>query len=136
MYKSFIPLKEATDYKIYFVKDTLWVAYGQGSGTTSYMPDISKYLTDKSSDKNFDDIVRNLKKFVDTTKPLKTNKNGTVKLYELPFYELTGQYETFDVWGGKVKPTKKYWLIFSQDKIAVVNVFDKKNEALAWIRGV
>ena len=128
--------KVSSKYEVYFVKDTLWLAYGQGSGTTSYMPNIKKALSNKSGDRTYDFIVdRILEKYVPTHKPMKTNKDKSVLLYEIPYYELTS-YGTYDIWGGDIKPKKKMYMVISTSKsgLTVINIFDNKNEALAWMR--
>lgn len=128
-------IKEArSKYEIYFVGNELWVAYGQGSGTTSYMPDIKRALNNKSGDErydsNVDKIVGNLK----FQKPLKVNKDKDIFLYAIPFYPNTSG--RFDVWGGDVKPLKNYYMVVSTSGVAVINIFDKKAEAMAWMRSV
>lgn len=128
-------LNEKTEYKVYYVSNELWVAYGQGSGTTAYMPDTRKYLTDKKGDDHYDDIMRNIKKFAESTKPMKAK--GDAKMYEVPVYEPSNSYETYDVWGGDKKPSKKYYMIVtSSSTISVLNLFEKKNEALAWMKSI
>lgn len=120
--------------KIYFETDTLWVAYGQGSGITSYMPDIKKYLTSDSDDTHYDSIVNKIEKFAEENKPLK--KKSNVKLYEVPYYDKYEYGRTLDIWGGDIKPSKKYYLIITEEKHTVVNIFDNKNEAMGWIKSI
>lgn len=68
-------IKEArSKYKVYFVTDTLWLAYGQGSGSTTYIPNITKYITNKSNDATYDSNVETLVKWSKTEKPLKQNE--------------------------------------------------------------
>jgi len=128
-----------SEKKIYFVKDELWLAYGQGSGRTSQFPDLTKSINNKSGDKNFDSNVTDIVKWTKFNKPMKANKEKTTLMYELPVYDLTprtfGKETNFDIWGGNVKPSKKYYMVVSTDGVAVVNIFTKKNEALAWVRG-
>ena len=128
-----------SEKKIYFVKDELWLAYGQGSGRTSQFPDLTKSINNKSGDKNFDSNVTDIVKWTKFNKPMKANKEKTTLMYELPVYDLKprsfGQTYNFDVWGGDTKATKKYYMVVSTDGVAVVNIFAKKNEALAWVRG-
>ena len=121
------------DRKVYFQKNELWAAYAQGSGTAIPFRDMKTYLTDKSGDKNFNDIVRNLKQFADSTSPLK--KKSHSRLYEIPVYAGTpSRGESFDVWGGEVKPVKKRYMILTEEKQTVVNFFDKKGEAMGWLK--
>lgn len=123
-----------TKHEVYFVDDTLWVAYGQGSGTTSYMPDITRAINNKSGDERFD---TNVDRIINDSnlKPLKTNKDKDVFLYEIPYYPYS-THGKLDIWGGDFKPTKKYYMIVNTSGVAVVNIFDKKAEAMAWMRSV
>jgi len=126
---------ESTKYHMYFTKNTFWVAYGQGSGTTTMMYDIKKYLTDKPDDKNYDSILRNIIRAAKDTKPVKSK--GDVKMYAVPYYaDNTPQGRYLSVWGGDIAPTKTYYMILSEGIPSVVNFFDKKNEALAWIKSI
>ena len=133
-------LESVSEKKIYFVKDELWVAYGQGSGRTSQFPDLTKSINNKSSDKNFDSNVTDIVKWTKFNKPMKANKEKTTLMYEIPYYDLVprsfGQSNDLDIWGGNVKPSKKYYMVVSTDGVAVVSIFTKKNEALAWVRSV
>jgi len=133
-------VESVSEKKIYFVKDELWLAYGQGSGRTSQFPDLTRSINNKSGDKNFDSNVTDIVKWTKFNKPMKANKEKTTLMYELPVYEPTpraflGTTGDFNIWGGDVKPTKKYYMVVSTDGVAVVNIFAKKNEALAWVRG-
>ena len=125
---------EKTQHKIYYQKDTLWVAHGEGSGITSYMPDITKYLTDKKNDSHYDSIVNNIVKALKDIKPIQTKKNAT--LIEVPYYP-GSQYGVYlDIWGGDLKPTKNYYMIITKEKDTIVNIFDNKNEAKSWMKSI
>ena len=123
-----------TERKVYFEVDTLWVAYGQGSGITSYMPDIRKYLTTNSEDTHYDSLVHKLEEYSDNNRPLKEKSN--VKLYEIPYYGRRDYGKTLDIWGGDVKPSKKYYFTITKEKHTIVNIFDNKNEAMNWIKSI
>jgi len=128
-------LKEATKDKVIFVKDELWVTYGQGSGMTAQFPDIKKYITDSKGDKNFDSLVPKLVKFAAVNKPMKAKGNS--KLFEIPKYDLTPTGERYDIWDGKIKPIGKlYMIIDTNSKMTVVNLFDNKKEAINWINSL
>ena len=124
---------EAKQDKVYFNDNTLWVAYGQGSGTTAYNLDIKKFLTDEKG-KNYDDIVSKLLKFSKGTKPMKAS--GNTKMFEVPVYGKSEYGKTLDIWGGDVKPQKKYYMIITEEKSTIVNFFDNKKEAQAWMRSI
>jgi len=128
-------LNETTDDKVIYVDNELWVTYGQGSGQTSYLPDLTKYLTDKGDDKNFDSLVPKLSRFAKSNKPMKQNKSKTVKMFEVPTYPHV-QYEAYDIFGGDIKPNGKIYMIITEEKNTIVNFFKKKNEALAWMRSL
>ena len=134
--------------QIYFVVDTLWVGDGRGTGTTSYMPNIRKSLNNKRIkggwDDNFDSIVDNILRATENIKPTKVQ--GDTKLYTIPFYDENASIKRMDfnggeytIGGGDIKPTKNYYMTVNtysgkKDGITIVNVFTKKNEALAWMR--
>lgn len=134
MFKRFFT--ESKSDKVYFEGKTLWSAYGQGSGMTSWLPDTTKFLTDASG-KNYDSIVSRLFKYSQNNKPLKAKSN--VKMFEIPVYS-ESQYAKFgnslDIWGGTQKPQGKKYMIITEEKNVIVNFFDKKNEALAWMRSI
>lgn len=137
--KSFreILQEKITEYKVYIEDKTLWVAYGQGSGTTAYNLDMKKYLNDDRTDTaHYDDIVSNIVKFAKTAKPLKAK--GNVKLYEVPVYERTeSSYgKSLDVWGGDKKPVNTYYMVVTEEKSTIVNFFTKKGEAMSWIKSI
>ena len=128
-------ISEASDEKIYYVKDELWIANAQGSGQTIQYRNINQAKSNKSGDRTYDSSVDKIVKWAKTNKPLKTNKDKNVLLFEIPVYPLMNSWEgKYEIWGGDVKPLKHYYMIVSIDGIAVVQLFDKKNEALAWIR--
>ena len=126
-------LTEAPEYKIYMIKDTLWVAYGEDSGATARIKSIGSYLTNKKGD-HYDSIVD---KIVIAAKDLKVIKQGgTAKMFELPVYDIPATGKTIDAWGGTIAPRKTRYMILTQDRDAVVNFFDSKGEALAWIKSM
>lgn len=131
-------LNEATDDKVIYVADELWVTYGQSSGQTTYLPDIKKHLTDKKEDKNYDSLVTKLVKFSRNTKPLKSKSTkgikGESRLYELPVYPLARNGNSYDIWGGDIKPIKMYYIVIYDSVVSVVNIFDSKNEATNWLK--
>ncbi len=122
-----------SDYKIYFEDNTLWVAYGQGSGATSYMPNIEKFLT-SGKGKNHDSIVDRLLTAASAMKPMKSA--GNASLYEVPYYGKTEYGKTLDIWGGNIKPAKKYYMVITIEKDTIVNFFNNKNEAQSWINSI
>ena len=129
--KTFREMIEGTT--VYFEKDTLWVAHGQGSGTTTYMPDTKKYMTDKTGDKNFDSNVRKIVQWANKAKTMKKKKGA--KLLAIPYYDHT-RTGTFDVHGGDIKPKKNYYMNISESAITVINIFENKNEAVNWFNSI
>lgn len=127
-------LSEVTDTKIYFVGDELWVAYGQGSGSTSQFPSIKRAINNKSSDKNYDSNVDKILKYVKNNKAMKTNSSKTTFMYEIPEYPIVRMGEFYDIWGGSITPKNKLYMVVNTDGVSVVLLFESKNEALAWVR--
>jgi hypothetical protein len=139
---------ESSEYEVYFIGDnsyiTLWLAYGDGSGTTKLVDKVDTYLTNKKEDKNYDSIVNDIvKKFVNRKKPLKSK--GDSKLYKIPFYDLYDvqrkKYSDgggkLDVWGGNIKPKKYVYMIVNQNEvITVISFFTRKGEADSWMRSL
>lgn len=132
-------LKESIhDRKIYRVKSKgaytseIWLAYDPGNGQT--IPYGKDYVTDKNGEKNFDPAVTmKLVEYAKRNKPMKANKDKSVRMYELPVYDSFDQ-KTYDIWGGDRKPVAKEYFIVSMGEINVVNFFTSKNEALGWMR--
>lgn len=134
-------VNEAIDkYKVYMVDNTFWVAYGDGSGTTSQIDNMNSFLTDKSKDSHYDNIVNQVVKFAKTAKAIKSKKTSDTEanLYEMPYYlHRDVRQGKMDVWGGTIKPNKMYYMLLTkQGDIHIVNFFTKKNEALAWIKSI
>lgn len=123
--------------KVYMVKNTLWIAYGAGSG--SAIPIGKKtYFTDKKGDANYDlMLINKLKKFAKEAKTSKVADKGNSILFKLPVYDLMNSQTSYDIWGGETKPDKRYkkhFIIDTNAKITVVTLFDTKIEALHWLR--
>lgn len=136
-FKNFV--QEKTKDKVIYVNNTLWITYSQSSGTTIYLPDLKKYLTDDSSDtKHFDNAVKNLVKYGSENKALK--QKGNVKLFEVPVYPDTNPgtdpNSRYDIWDGNIKPNGKIYMVITQEKNVIVNFFKKKNEALSWMNSL
>ena len=135
----FKELFERTNPKVYFrglKTPTLWVSYGEGSGTTLYMVDLHRYLSSDQSDTgHYSSIVSKLSSFVKVTEPIKAKNN--VKLFEIPVYpsEKYTQFSlTLDVWGGDVKPQDKYYMMVTEEKSTIINFFKSEKEALSWVK--
>ena len=134
---TFRNLLEKTEYAIYYVADELWLARGQGSGQTIQLPDLKKYLnSDKNDSEHYNSSIDKILKYTKFLEPLK--KTSNTELFEIPSYpSLRGNYnESYDIWGGSVKPISKIYMIVTKEKSTIVNFFRKKNEALAWMRSV
>ena len=137
-------LKEAiTEYKIYMIDDTFWVAYGQGSGTTTEIRNIKSFFTSKSDDSHFDSIVRQVVKASKTITPLKTK--GGAQMFEVPVYPFEGNSRTLDIWAKEhqreddlIKPAKKkkYLVLTVESDYHLVNLFNTKKEATYWVSNV
>ena len=124
-------------YEIYYVKGELWTAYGQGSGSVVQLPFLNKYLnSDPSDEGHYESDVDRIVKSVKGLKPIK--KKGNTSLYEIPEYPiLTGEYgKSYDIWGGTIKPIGKIYMVITEEKSTIINFFEKKNEALAWMRSI
>lgn len=118
-----------TDYK------ELWITYAEGSGMTAQLPDLKRYFNSDSSDtEHYDGIVRKLVKWSEVTKPMKQTKNQKVKLFEIPTYPASHGAEKQDLWGGNIKPNGKIYMIVTREKSDIVNFFEKKNEAMNWMK--
>ena len=131
-------LNEAEQEHVIYVKSNypeLWITYAQGSGQTIQLPNLNKYLTNKQGDSNYEASVGKLVKWSKTAKTMK--KSGNSKLFEIPQYPMAKMGEKYDIFGGDIKPTKKIYMVIDDNgKIVVVNFFESKNEATAWIKSV
>jgi len=127
-------LNESKD-KVIYSQGELWVTNGQSSGQTAQLPDFSKYLTNKKDDKNYDSLVSKISKFAKNNKPLKSQ--GTSKLFKIPEYPQVKMGQTYDIWGGKIKPLRMIYMIVDDNgSIVTVNLFKNKNEANNWIKSI
>ena len=131
-FKNFV--NEAKEHQVYFCSNELWISSGQGSGMTSQFPKIERFITNKSGDKTYDSNVDRLVKWSKVEKPFKKQANS--KMYEISEYPLTRMGQTYDIWGGDVKPIGKLYLIIDTGTISVVNLFKSKNEATAWLKSL
>jgi len=138
MIREIIKENRMKDKEVYFVRDELWLAIGQGSGQTMQYPDITRARSNKRGDSTYDSSVDNIVQWAEFHKPMKTNKDKNVFMFEIPVYPLIQGYSmgSYDVWGGDVKPIKKYYMIVNTFGVSVVNMFDNKKEAQAWMRSV
>ena len=131
-------LLEAKEQYVYYSEDAkeLWLSYDQGSGQTAQLPDTSKYLNSDSEDeKHYDSLVARIAKTTLGNKKIKSKSNTT--LYEVPAYPLHIGAERFDIWGGNIKPLKKkYYMIITDEKSTIINIFDNKKEATNWINSI
>jgi len=129
----FKELFESKDYVLYNT-DTkeLWVTYGQGSGITTYLPDITKYLTDKRGER-YDSIVPRILRWAKLNKPMKKVKN--TMMFEIPMYRST-KSGTYDIHGGDLEPVSKMYMIITQEKDTIINFFNNKNEATTWMKSI
>jgi hypothetical protein len=131
---------ESEKYKVYFIDNTLWLAYGDGSGTTAQV-DSNSFITSKSGDKNYDYITNEIVKASKNIKPLKSKGNN--KMYKIPKYNLNdikrNQYSDngkIDIWGGNIKPEKYVYMIINEGSINTINFFENKKEAESCIRSL
>lgn len=127
---------ESAGYEVIYVKNELWLTYGQGSGTTTLLPDLKKYITNKKDDKNYDFLVdKIIKEYSSKVTPLKTKGNN--KLFKINEYPVVSMGKKYDIWGGDVKPINDIYMIVNDNgKIAVINFFKSKNEALSWMNSL
>jgi len=130
-------LLEAKDQQyVYYCKGELWLSYGQGSGQTAQLPDTSKFLNSDSSDKeHYDSLVVKISEASQngllTNKTLKSKSNKT--LYELPSYPLPNGINNYTIWGGTIEPLKQMYMIITDEKSTIINIFDNEKEAIKWI---
>jgi len=125
-------LNETSKTVLYLLNGYFWLSYSPGSGTTLRIRGRG-YITDKSSDKNYDDGVSGIVKWSKTEKPIKKTK--TQSLYKIPEYEKHVTDATnMDIWGGEVKPNKWYYVVITYGKFNIINIFDNKSEAIAWVK--
>lgn len=130
-------ISEGTDNIVYYNKDSkeLWLSYAQGSGRTTQLPDIEKYLTNKSTDKNYDSSVDRLVKWSTQNKPMKAKGNS--KLFEIPVYGNYSMGKRYDIFDGDIKAQGKlYMIIDTNPTISVINFFKRKVEAQAWMNSL
>ena len=128
-------LNEAKSEKVYMLNGMLWLSYSPNSGRTTRIRGRG-WITDKSSEKNFDSGVKGFAKWSQYQKPIKkkTASNGSkVSLFRIPEYT-GGDAKEYDIWGGDEKPKKwRYLLVSLGKKINVISVFRSKAEAMSWI---
>ena len=121
--------------KVYMLNGMLWFSYSPDSGRTTRIRGRG-WITDQSSEKNFDGGVKDLAKWSKYQKPIKkkTASNGSkVSLFKIPEYS-GGDAKEYDIWGGDEKPKKwAYLLVSIGKKINVISVFRSKPEAMSWI---
>jgi hypothetical protein len=133
--RMFGTLNEAKEEKVYMLNGMLWLSYSPNSGRTTRIRGRG-WITDKSSEKNFDSGVKDLAKWSKYQKPIKkkTASNGSkVSLFRIPEYT-GGRAEEYDIWGGDEKPKKwRYLLVSLGKKVNVISVFHSKGEAMSWI---
>ena len=133
--RMFGTLNEAKEEKVYMLNGMLWLSYSPNSGRTTRIRGRG-WITDKSSEKNFDSGVKGFAKWSQYQKPIKkkTASNGSkVSLFKIPEYS-GGDAKEYDIWGGNEKPKKwRYLLVSLGKKINVISVFHSKAEAMSWI---
>ena len=121
--------------KVYMLNGMLWLSYSPNSGRTTRIRGRG-WITDQSSEKNFDGGVKDLANWSKYQKPIKkkTASNGSkVSLFKIPEYS-GGDAKEYDIWGGDEKPKKwAYLLVSIGKKINVISVFRSKPEAMSWI---
>jgi hypothetical protein len=128
-------LKERTEDKVIYVKDELWVTYGQGSGTTAQFKDLKSFITNKDGDKNYDSLTNKIVKWSEVNKPLKSKGNS--KLFGIEEYPVVSTGKKYECWGGDVKPLRNlYMIVDNNGSITVVNLFQNKNEAMNWMKSL
>jgi hypothetical protein len=111
----------------------LWLTYSQGSGQTAQLPDLKKFLNSDNSDKeHYDSLVQKIQKAKLLNKVIKSK--GKTTLYEVPVYPMTNMGQKYDIWDGEVKPTKTIFMMVTEEKSTIINMFEKKGEALAWLK--
>ena len=121
-------LVEAGGDNVFFVKQgntyTLWVSYAPNSGTVAvFKGKIDTYLTDKSSDSNYDHIV-----------PLLAKNLPANKVVTIPIYDYVSDAREYDINGGSLKPSKKAYATMDKGNITVVGFFSRAGEAKNWLK--
>ena len=132
--RMFGTLNEAKEEKVYMLKGMLWLSYSPNSGQTTRIRGRG-WITNDSSEKNFDSGVKGFAKWSKTQKPIKkkTASNGSkVSLFRIPEYT-GGDAKEYTIWGGDEKPKWRYLLVSLGKKIDVISVFHSKGEAMSWI---
>ena len=131
-------ITEASEEHVLYVNGSneLWLQHAEGSGQTIQLPDIKRYVTDKKGDKNYDSLVPKIAKWANKAKAIKKQANS--KLFKIPRYELKTQLgNTKDIWGGTQKPVGYLYMnVDTNEAMTVINIFDNKNEAMAWIKSL
>ena len=118
---------------VYYSAGEIWVSYSQGSGQTIQLPDTRKYLNNDNKDiEHFDSTVNKIEKWSKTAKVLKSKVKS--KLFEIPVYPLSNTGDKYEIWGGNIKSIKKMYMIVTVEKSTIINFFEKKNEALNWMK--
>lgn len=135
-FKEFI--NEQGNYKVYMIDKTLWLASGEGSGTTSEIRNMNTFLTNKDGDKNYDSIVDDVvNKFLKYTAPQmkkrSSDKMTHYSLYYLPAYKYADTKQgKIEAWSGEIKPFEtNYMLVVQGEDYDILQFFKTKNEAIA-----
>lgn len=115
----------------------LWYAYSHGSGTTIQLRDDLTYITDKSEDKNFNyetaDMIETIRKDYKTIYKAQNSTLHKIPVYQ---YQITSQFNKYDIWGGEIEPSEYHYLVATSGFINVITYFKSKNEGRNWIKSM
>lgn len=139
--KSLLKEGKSSDV-VYVMDDYLWVSYSPGSGKTTPVRDLKKFITDKSGDSHFDSNAIDLVKWSKSNKAVLKNKIS--RIHKIPVYDRVSGHDKkqLSVWkdvgtfGDKIQPKGYIYMLIAQETNGthVVNFFKTFNEAKNWLR--
>lgn len=126
-------LNEKVADKLFLIGDIVWLLFDPNSGITAKLKNKDSYLTSKSNDSNYDDIVKDIIKWTKNEKSI-YNKNNK-EIYKIPFYNYSQDLDRdkSPIWNDSIKPKNfKYMVIIKEQNYYIINFFDSKTAAKSW----
>lgn len=128
-------MEASNSEQVFMLKNTLWWGWSPGSGQAIQWPKITKFITSKNDDSNYNSTTNDIVKWATKKTPTIKGKSGNV--YMIPYYntfDYTKQHE-LSIWGGGVKPKRMYYLTVTKEQdYYIVNLFNNKTEAVSWVK--
>lgn len=123
-FKDYLTEKQYSK-RLFLVRSTLWLSYGEDSGMTAQVPSANRFFTNKKSDENYDSIVDAIYKDINQ---LEKKENSKYYYFEVPYYTSSGA-----IWGSQ-RPENKVYAILNKEGVLVLTFFKTKSEADRWFK--